>query len=60
MSIPVVQITSIKEVSEGMKVNRIYKGNAITQPLGMTTEQSKDEKQMRIQIVSNVLDMLTQ
>jgi len=55
----VVQVTSIREVSEGMKVNRIFEGNAITHPFGVPNEAPETERQIRIQTVSKVLEMLT-
>jgi hypothetical protein len=55
----VVQVTSVREVAEGMKVNRIYNGYAITQPFGSTEQISGTEEEKRVLMVNEVLMILT-
>ena len=59
LGIPVVQVTSVREVAEGMKVNRIYNGFAITQPFGNKEQDSRKEEERRVLMVQEVLTALT-
>jgi len=42
-----------------MKVNRIYKGFAITKPFGVSKDNIENEKEKRISMVGEVLMLLT-
>jgi len=58
--IPVVQVTSIPQISQGLKVNRIFEGNGITHPFGVPKEKPENERQIRIKMLSEALEMFCQ
>lgn len=58
--LPVVHVTNLVNISEGLGSHRIYKGNSVLHVFGKPTLPVSQEKQFRKNMLENVLQMLSE
>lgn len=57
--IPIVQVTNLTKIAEGIGSNRIFRGNSVLHVFGNPSLPKANEIAYRKALVSKVLDMLT-
>jgi betaine reductase len=57
--IPIVQVTNLTKIAEGIGSNRIFRGNSVLHVFGNPSLPKSNEITYRKGLVSKVLDMLT-
>ena len=58
--IPIVQVTNLTKIAEGIGSNRIFRGNSVLHVFGNPSLPEANEVTYRKGLVSTVLDMLTE
>ncbi len=58
--IPIVHVTNLVNISEGLGAHRIYKGNSVLHVFGKPTLPVSQEKQFRQKMLENVIGMLSE
>ena len=58
--IPIVQVTNLTKIAEGIGSNRIFRGNSVLHVFGNPSLPEANEVTYRKGLVSKVLDMLTE
>ena len=58
--IPIVHVTNLTKISEGIGTHRIFRGNSVLHVFGNPALTPEQEKQYRKKLLERALELLTQ
>lgn len=58
--LPIVQVTNLVNIAEGIGVHRVLKGNSVLHVFGNPKLPKESEKEYRVEMVEKALELLTE